>query len=463
MPITSSFSGASARALGLTSSGYTAIGNGYWINRTSKASTNVFSSFSPIAIDSSGNTYYCGYSNAYPSGSDYSQNIVKYSSSGEVVWQRRLDTASVSDVGYTVTVDSSGNVYALGNANYYGSYAKYNSTGTLQWQKKLTDSYIYVIPYGSTVDSSGNFYMAGQTYNNTTDNFDSFIAKLDSSGAITWQRRLYTSFRNQFNSVVVDSSGNVYVCGYSETSSTSPGPNKANILKFNSSGTLQWQREMSSSYSAQAYSLTLDSGNNVYVAISCKDSSGGTTFGILAKYNTSGVIQWQNKITFSAFGGVKPTNSQAVVVDSSDNVYLFSPSGSYYSVGGVVVGSPALVQKFNSSGVEQWARNFNVNNESQLVLSGIKVSGTNLYLTNNISLSSGGSLIIAKLPTDGSKTGSYTVNGINITYTPEVTTTIVTGTLTDASGGMTDTAGALTSSTATLTDSANDLTVTVRD
>ena len=106
MPITSSFSGASARALGLTSSGYTAIGNGYWINRTSTASTSVSAYAKSMAVDSSGNMYYAGLSNAYPSGTDFSQNIVKYNSSGEIVWQRKIDTSGINDIAHSVSVDS---------------------------------------------------------------------------------------------------------------------------------------------------------------------------------------------------------------------------------------------------------------------------------------------------------------------------------------------------------------------
>ena len=136
MPITSSFSGASARALGLTSSGFTAIGNGYWINRTSKANTNVYSYAKSMAVDSSGNMYYAGYSYAYPGGTDYSQNLVKYNSSGEIVWQRSLDASGIVDAAYSVSLDSSGNVYIFGSgtANSYGTYVKFNSSGVLQWQ-----------------------------------------------------------------------------------------------------------------------------------------------------------------------------------------------------------------------------------------------------------------------------------------------------------------------------------------
>lgn len=463
MPITSSFSGASARALGLTSSGYTAIGNGYWINRTSKANTSVLSYPKSMAVDSSGNMYYVGYAYAYPGGTDFSQNIVKYSSSGEIVWQRKIDTSGINDVAYSVSVDSSGNVYVFGfgNANTYGTYIKYNSSGVLQWQKRLTDAFIYVLPLDSAIDSSGNLYIAGQTYNNSTNNYDGLVVKFDSSGAITWQRRVYSNNAEVFTGIALDSSSNVYLSGITVRSGAA---NKGVVFKYNSSGTLQWQREFSSLDTVAAEGIVCDSTGAVYVVSFYSDSGGGTKFGSLIKYNSSGVLQWQTKTTYLAYPVSSSTNANAMslAVDSSDNIYVISTSSQYTTSGGTVYGSPNLIQKFNSSGTQQWARNFNLDNYIGDGLATIAINGNDYYIYFTASFGAAKSTIGAKLPIDGSKAGQYSVGPVNVTYNA-VTTTVTSGTLTEAAGGLTDTAGALTSSTATLTDSANDLVTVVRD
>lgn len=465
MPITSSFSGASARALGLTSSGYTAIGNGYWINRTSKASTSVSSYAKSMVVDSSGNMYCAGLSNAYPSGTDFSQNIVKYSSSGEIAWQRKIDTSGVNDIAHSVSVDSSGNVYVFGygNANYYGTYIKYNSSGVIQWQKRLTDAFIFVLPFDSAIDSSGNLYIAGQTYNNATNNYDAVVVKFDSSGAITWQRRVYSNNADAFTGIALDSSGNVYVCG-TVAPSISSAATKGTIFKYNSSGSLQWQREFTSLNTIATEAVICDSTGAVYVTSSYIDSSGGTRFGSLMKYNSSGVLQWQTKTTYLAYPVSSSTNANAMslALDSSDNIYVISTSSQYTTSGGTVYGSPNLIQKFNSSGTQQWARNFNLNNYIGNGNATIAVNSNDYYIYFTVAFGAESSIVGAKLPIDGSKAGQYSVGPVNITYNA-VTTTVTSGTLTDAAGGLTDTAGALTSSTATLTDSANDLTAVVRD
>jgi len=463
MPITSSFNGASARALGFTSAGFTAVGNGYWINRTSKASTNVSSAPKSMAVDSSGNMYYVGYNYAYPGGTDYSQNVVKYNSSGEIVWQRSLDTASIVDAAYSVSLDSSGNVYVfgIGNANTYATYIKYNSSGTIQWQKRLTDAFIYVLPNDSAIDSSGNLYIAGQTYNNSTNNYDAVVIKFDSSGAITWQRRVYSNNAEYFSGIAVDSSSNVYVCGITVRSGAA---NKGIVFKYNSSGSLQWQREFSSLDTVATEGIVCDSTGAIYIASFYSDSSGGTNFGSLIKYNSSGTLQWQTKTTYLAYpvSSSTNTNSMSLAVDSSNNIYVISTSSQYTTSGGTVYGSPNLIQKFNSSGTQQWARNFNLDNYTGNGLATIATNGNDYYIYFTVSFGAATSTLGAKLPTDGSKAGRYTVGPVNVTYNA-VTTTVTSGTLTEAAGGLTDTAGSITSSSASLTDTANNLTVTIRD
>ena len=63
------------------------------------------------------------------------------------------------------------------------------------------------------------------------------------------------------NKVVVDSSDNVYVCGESYTSGTG-----ALIVKYDSSGTIQWQRKLGgSSHSANGFGIAIDSSDNLYI------------------------------------------------------------------------------------------------------------------------------------------------------------------------------------------------------
>jgi CSLREA domain-containing protein len=172
--------------------------------------------------------------------------------------------AGGNDVGYAIAVDGSGNVYVAGRSSAtWGSpvrshqggsgdafVAKLNSSGDLQWNTFLgADNSDY--GYGIAVDSSGNIYVAGATFWTSwgspvrpyTGGFDAFVAKLNGSGALQWNTFLGGSGNEHGKTITLDSSGNVYIGGYSSASWGSPvrahtGGYDAFAAKLNSSGAL---------------------------------------------------------------------------------------------------------------------------------------------------------------------------------------------------------------------------------
>ena len=72
---------------------------------------------------------------------------------------------------------------------------------------------------GVATDSSGNVYVTGYTDggldgNSYLGNFDIFLVKYNSSGTKQWTKQLGTSSYDNASGVATDSSGNVYVAGY---------------------------------------------------------------------------------------------------------------------------------------------------------------------------------------------------------------------------------------------------------
>ena len=73
--------------------------------------------------------------------------------------------------------------------------------------------------YGVATDISGNVYVAGGTEggldgNTSAGNSDLFVVKYNSSGTHQWTNQLGTDRYDEARGVATDSSGNVYVTGY---------------------------------------------------------------------------------------------------------------------------------------------------------------------------------------------------------------------------------------------------------
>jgi len=100
---------------------------------------------------------------------------------------------------------------------------------------------------GVATDSSGNVYVTGGTKggldgNTSAGDTDLFVIKYNSSGTKQWTKQLGTSGDDYANGVAVDSSGNVYVAGDTYgglDGNNNAGNNDIFVVKYNSSGTKQ--------------------------------------------------------------------------------------------------------------------------------------------------------------------------------------------------------------------------------
>ena len=100
---------------------------------------------------------------------------------------------------------------------------------------------------GVATDSSGNVYVTGGTKggldgNTSAGNTDLFVVKYNSSGTKQWTKQLGSSSRDYDYGVATDSSRNVYVSGDTYgglDNNTNAGYNDLFVVKYNSSGTKQ--------------------------------------------------------------------------------------------------------------------------------------------------------------------------------------------------------------------------------
>jgi uncharacterized delta-60 repeat protein len=358
-----------------------------------------------VTIDSSDNIYLTGRTlgglDGNTNSGDNDTFLVKYNSSGIKQWTRQFGTSSsdvASDGGKGINVDSSGNVYVTGhtyggldgntNSGDYDIFlVKYNSSGTKQWLRQLGTS---SEDRGNSVslDSSGNAYVTGYTHgeldgNTNSGRADIYLMKYNSSGTKQWIIQLGTSSSDIGRDVSVDSSGNIYVAGFSKgglDGNTNSGNEDIILMKYNSSGIKQWIIQLGTSSEEKAGSVFVDLTGNVYMSgYTFGGLDGNTNLGnddiFLVKYNSSGTKQWT-----SQHGTSSREIGKDVIVDSLGNIYISGHTNGELD-GNLNNGNVDLyLMKFNSSGTKQWT--------SQLGTSSIDyVSGMSIDSSGNVFIS----------------------------------------------------------------------------
>ena len=354
-----------------------------------------------VVVDNNGNVYITGFT-AEVGGNSVDAFIVKYDAQGAIQWQRILIGNSL-DSGNGIALDSENNVYIGGRTTNQTTgtidalIAKYNTNGALIWQRSLGNASpsSTEIAHDIAVDSSDNVYICGQT---TVSNYEGFlIAKYNSSGTIQWQRQLYRAFGTESSiahSIALDSSDNVYVFG--NTTTYSNGLTDLLLNKYNSSGTLQWStRFHGGTLAEEGFGVDVDNSGNAYVT-GYSNSLGSDTVLVVAKFNTSGSIQWQRSISSSG----NAVLGYAIAVDNYGNVYVGGHVNTTSS------GYDFLIVKYSVTGNIQWQRTFGSSVFERL--EGITCdSAGNVHVTGTYGGGNVPKTVTVKIPADGSLTGTH--------------------------------------------------------
>jgi len=346
-----------------------------------------------IALDSIGNVYVTGFSNgawgnpvrAY--SGNYDAFAVKLNSSGVLLWNTFLGGTS-TDIGYGIAVDSSGNVYVTGESyTTWGSPVKayttgprdafatqLNNSGVLLWNTFMggtsTD-----IGYGIAVGSSGNVYVTGVSgaswgspIKAISGTYNTFAAKLDSNGILQWNTFMGGTVEDYGRGIKVDSSGNVYVTGYSYTTWGKPvraytEHTDAFAVKLDSGGALQWNTFLGGTGDDIGQGIAVDSNGNVYVT-----GQSNATWGNPVRAYSSG------EDAFDAFTTKLDSSGNMV---SAPTVFSISPSsgpttgGTSITVTGTAF-TGAKVVSFGSSA----ASSYTVNSDTQITATAPAGTGT---------------------------------------------------------------------------------------
>lgn len=184
---------------------------------------------------------------------------------------------------------------AGGQLDFMNSFfAKYSKDGQIKWIKTILADQAYV--NSLCIDQQQNIYLAGSVCGNqsiiisdTSDlDFycDSYVAKLDSSGNLIWNRNLgYQNSRNdEASSIAIMNDNNLYTNGYFNNrfyclSDTYSCPNSMlYIVKMDVNGYLKWA-ESAANFYMPYFTKLIQKQNNLYLIGTLLDSAFfGNTF-----------------------------------------------------------------------------------------------------------------------------------------------------------------------------------------
>ncbi|MCS7249526.1 MAG: hypothetical protein N2323_00880 [candidate division WOR-3 bacterium] len=185
--------------------------------------------------------------------------IVKYSSSGEIIWTRNFN---INGSPRGLACDKEGNIIIIGrwqepHRNVH--VIKFSPDGETLWSRRL-ELGEYGALYGVTIDDSNNIIVSG-TLTESNDE-DIILAKFSPSGDLIWQR-IYDLGWNDWEglySVTLDKEGNIIGTGdYGLLDNT-----YFLTMKFDKNGTLIWQKSLDFEEIDTGHDIAVDSSNNIY-------------------------------------------------------------------------------------------------------------------------------------------------------------------------------------------------------
>ena len=180
---------------------------------------------------------------------------------------------------------------------------KYNSSGTKQWTKQFGTSSSEQ-SWALTVDSSDNIYVIGATYggldgNTNAGGIDFFLVKYNSSGTKQWTKQLGSTAMDEGLGITTDSNGNIFVTGLTYgglDGNSSSGISDVFLVKYNSSGDKQWTKQFGTSSDDTGWSVELGGDGYLYLSGYThggfdNNTNAGSSDIFVVRLNSNGIIQ----------------------------------------------------------------------------------------------------------------------------------------------------------------------------
>lgn len=236
----------------------------------------------------------------------------------------------------------------------------------------------------AAITSTGEYVVACNTRESDTSSANVWVLKLDASGKMIWNKVIGQAFEDSVSSVLIDTSGNVIIVGYTHLSNDNTSK-MGWIFKLGSDGKKIWNRNIGK---FDIESCTIDKSNRIYIGGKiAQDSLGGHY--ALTIFSDDAKILWQRIYTEKgSINDLKITNQGDIVMAGSHWIALTDPKryilfedtikntllatncaftndGSYYFTG---AGKTSIFySRYLSNGKKAWFQEFPKTDTTQII------------------------------------------------------------------------------------------------
>lgn len=230
---------------------------------------------------------------------DYDVWVVKLDASGNIEWQKSYGGSALdegdcirqtADHGYIVAGSSSskdGDITGNHDSSDLWIF-KIDSVGALQWEKAYGGSSDEWLP-DLQLTEDGGYIISGTTASHdgdVTNNYglaDYWIVKIDSAGNIEWQKTFGGSDFDEAFSIHNSSDHGFLICGLSTSNDLDVSGNHGGsfdywIIKIDSAGNLQWQKSLGGSSDDWCFGIT-EGSNSAILSVGFSSSDDGDVTG----------------------------------------------------------------------------------------------------------------------------------------------------------------------------------------
>jgi fibronectin type 3 domain-containing protein/predicted secreted protein len=233
--------------------------------------------------------------------------LVKLDSNGAISWQKKYGQSGSENLS-CVRETSDGGYIAAGSTTSQILILKLDSSGAVSWAKAYLGTPCFANSIQETID--GGYVVAGMTGAFGAGGYDCWVLKLDSTGAVAWQKT-YGGSGNDSGSCIDQTDDGGYIVAGSLS-------DKFWVLKLNSAGAVSWQK-LFGGVGGYSIEQTTDGG---YIVCGYIGSPGDDLW--ILKLNSNGEVAWQRKYGGSGSDqpcSIQQTNEGGYIVAGSTNSF----------------------------------------------------------------------------------------------------------------------------------------------